>query len=75
MGTPEMLAEMVQEVNGNEVSMEEQLSNHVYKYDAKTKDLTLADTTIEEIKKAAESLVREVTSEANKEPVRARHHR
>ena len=75
MGTPEMLAEMVQEVNGNEVSMEEQLSDHVYKYDAKTKDLTLADTTIEEIKKAAESLVKEVTSEASQETARARHHR
>ena len=51
MGTPEMLANMVQEVNGNEVSPEEQLSDHVYKYDAKSKDITLADTTIEELKK------------------------
>lgn len=49
MGDPEMLAEMVQEVNGSQVSPEEQLSDHVYHYDANTKDITLADTTVEEL--------------------------
>ncbi len=54
MGTPEMLAEMVKEVNGSEVSLEEQLSDHVYKFNAKTRELTLADTSVEEIKKSTE---------------------
>lgn len=49
MGSPEMLAEMVQEVNGTQVSIEEQLSDHVYLYDAKAKSITLADTSVEEL--------------------------
>ena len=57
MGTPEMLAQMVQEVNGSEVSLEEQLSDHVYKFDAKTRKLALADTSVEELKKSTEQNV------------------
>ena len=53
MGTPENLAEMVKEVNGTQVALEEQLSDHVYKYDAASKQITLADTTVEELKIAA----------------------
>ena len=49
MGTPESLAEMVQEVNGTQVAIDEQLSDHVYFYDAKSKDITLADTTVEDL--------------------------
>lgn len=45
MGSPEMLAQMVQEINAMEVDMAEQLSDHVYHYDAKAKTLSLADTT------------------------------
>ena len=57
MGTPEMLAQMVQEVNGTQVSLEEQLSDHVYKFDAKTRELALADTTVEELKKSTEQSI------------------
>ena len=42
MGTPEFFAEMVKEVNGTQVSEEEQLSDNVYYYSAATKDWTLA---------------------------------
>jgi len=49
MGSPEMLANMVCEVNETQVSQEEQLSDHVYHYDAKSKEITLADTTVEEL--------------------------
>ena len=53
MGTPEELSSMVREVNGSQVSPEEQLSDHVYKFEAATKKLSLADTSVEELKKAA----------------------
>jgi hypothetical protein len=53
LGTPEELSQMVREVNGSQVAPEEQLSDHVYKFDAETKKLSLADTTMEELKKAA----------------------
>ena len=53
MGTPESLSEMVREVNGTQVSAEEQLSDHVYRFDAASKKLSLADTTVEELQKAA----------------------
>ena len=69
MGTPEMLAEMVQEVNGTQVSLEEQLSDHVYKFDAKTRELALADTTVEELKKSTEQ---SIDAQAVTKP---RHHR
>lgn len=44
MGDAESLAEMVHEVNAGQVAIEEQLSDHVYRYDAKAQTLTLADT-------------------------------
>ena len=50
MGTPETLSEMVREVNGTQVATEEQLSDHVYYFDAIKKTLSLADTTMEELK-------------------------
>ena len=37
------LAQMVKEVNATQVSPEEQLSDHVYRYDAKAKTLSLSD--------------------------------
>ena len=49
MGTPESLAEMVQEVNGSQVDAEEQLSDHVYRFDAKAKTISLADTSVEKL--------------------------
>lgn len=42
LGTPETLSEIVREVNGTQVSEEEQLSDNVYYYSAATKDWTLA---------------------------------
>ncbi len=76
MGDPEMLSNMVREVNGSEVSMEEKLSDHVYRFDAANRTLSLADTSIEEIK----AMVSEETPsyEATKnetEGARPRHHR
>lgn len=75
MGTPEALSEMVREVNGSEVSQEEQLSDHVYRFDAASKTLKLADTTIEEIKKAAGAEMDQVATEAQTEGARPRHSR
>lgn len=43
MGTPELLSEIVKKVNGSEVSVEEQLSDHVYRFDAASKKLSLAN--------------------------------
>lgn len=45
MGTPESLAEMVSEVNMNEVSLDERLSNQVYHYDKDLRRLSLATDT------------------------------
>ena len=42
MGDPKELAEMVQEVNANVVSLEERLSNQVYHYDKDLRKLTMA---------------------------------
>lgn len=42
MGDPEMLAEMVYEVNSNCVALEDRLSNQVYHYDRAAKTLTPA---------------------------------
>lgn len=52
MGDPSQLAEMVKEVNAGEVAADEQLSDHVYKYDAKSHTLSLADTSMENLQKA-----------------------
>ena len=53
LGTPQDLSAMVREVNGTEVSPEEQLSDHVYRFDAKSRQISLADTTLEELKMEA----------------------
>lgn len=45
MGSPEELAQMVVEVNMQEVSLEERLSNQVYHYDKDLRKLTLATDT------------------------------
>ena len=42
VGTPEKMAEMVNEVNMSTVKLEERLSNQVYHYDRKTHKLTVA---------------------------------
>ena len=48
----ESLHEMVMEVNSGHVAPEERLSDHVYSYDSATRVLSLADTTLEELKVA-----------------------
>ena len=45
LGSPEMLAQMVVEVNMQEVSLDERLSNQVYHYDKDLRKLTLATDT------------------------------
>lgn len=76
MGTPESLAEMVQEVNGSEVSREEQLSDHVYRFDAKSKTISLADTTMEQIEaKVSENSQSYEATQSQTEGARPRHHR
>lgn len=42
LGTPDKVADMVYEVNQDAVREEERLSNQVYKYDAKTKEISIA---------------------------------
>ena len=74
MGTPEALAGMVREVNGGQVAPEEQLSDHVYKFDAKAKIISLADTTMEQLK-VSESNVNYEATQAAGEVNRPRHHR
>ena len=74
MGTPEALAGMVREVNGGQVAPEEQLSDHVYKFDAKAKIFSLADTTMEQLKVSENNVNYEATQAAG-EVNRPRHHR
>lgn len=74
MGTPEALAGMVREVNGGQVAPEEQLSDHVYKFDAKEKIISLADTTMEQLKVSENNVNYEATQAAG-EVNRPRHHR
>lgn len=74
MGTPEALAGMVREVNGGQVAPEEQLSDHVYKFDAKAKIISLADTTMEQLK-VSESNVNYEATQAAGEVNRPRHRR
>ena len=74
MGTPEALAGMVREVNGGQVAPEEQLSDHVYKFDAKAKIISLADTTMEQLKVSENNVNYEATQVAG-EVNRLRHHR
>lgn len=64
-GTVDMLASMVQEVNQEGVDVEERLSDHVYRYDAKTNTLSLADTTMEKLNEQLVSESVEYHSEEN----------
>ena len=76
MGTPESLAEMVQEVNGSQVDAEEQLSDHVYRFDAKAKTISLADTTIEQLEaKVSENAENYEATQSLSEAARPHRHR
>lgn len=76
MGTPETLAEMVQEVNASQVSEEERLSDHVYRFDAKSRVLSLADTTMDQIlEKVSENTANYEVKQGQTEGARNRHHR
>lgn len=55
MGTPESLAEMVREVNGGEVAAEEQLSDHVYRYDAVARSISLAKVVYDDANKTMDN--------------------
>ena len=75
LNTPEALAEMVSEINAGQVAADERLSDHVYHFDAETKKLALADTTVEALGLvAAESCTYDVT-QTNTEGNRPRHSR
>ncbi|MCR5338676.1 MAG: DUF5688 family protein [Lachnospiraceae bacterium] len=71
----ETLAQMVREVNATMVSEQEQLSDHVYRYDAKTRALTIADVPAMELQidSAAEEQPEGETK--NAETARPRRHR
>ena len=71
----QILAEMVREVNATQVSPQEQLSDHVYRYDAKAKTITLADVSVKDLNLsfAAENAGERETAKA--EAGRSRHHR
>ena len=74
--TVEELAEMVESVNACEVAEAEQLSDHVYYYDAKNRTLSLADTSVEELGlKAAEDSQEYNKTEVNEEVAHPRKHR
>ena len=74
--TVEELAEMVESVNACEVAEAEQLSDHVYYYDAKNRTLSLADTSVEELGlKAAEDSQGYNKTEVNEEVAHPRKHR
>jgi hypothetical protein len=72
-GTPDELARMVKEVNSTQVSAEDQLSDHVYKFSADTKTLSIADVSGEEldISKVCEEREDYAETEASRPP----HHR
>lgn len=75
MGDPQMLAEMVQEVNEGQVSLEEQLSDHVYSYNASTQELSLADTTMEQLELSRVSENNQSYEAPSQEANRPKHHR
>lgn len=74
MGSVESFAEMVKEVNSTQVAYDEQLSDHVYRFDAKEKKLSLADTTLDQIK-ALSDLEDNNENKSQTEGTRRRHHR
>ena len=72
----EGLAEMVNEVNADCVRNEEVLSNHVYRFNAQERTLTLADTSVEELGlMAAEGGQAYGTKQESVEVTRPRRHR
>ena len=73
--TPDVLAQMVKEVNATQVSPEEQLSDHVYMYDFRTKSLSIADTYAERREASMVSENKQSYEAANTEVSRPRHHR
>lgn len=76
LNTPDALAEMVSEINEGQVAKEEQLSDHVYYFNAQEKTLTLADTSTMELGlSAAENREFYETAQTNTEGSRPRHHR
>jgi len=76
MGGADELAQMVADINAGQVAEEEQLSDHVYLFDAEAKTLTLADTSTQELGlTAAESREFYETAQTNEEGSRPRHHR
>ncbi len=75
MGTAEDMAAMVREVNATQVSLEERLSDHVYRYDAKEKTLSLADVKSEDLNLSMVSENKQNYETAKTEASRPRHHR
>ncbi|MCR5338863.1 MAG: DUF5688 family protein [Lachnospiraceae bacterium] len=74
----EMLAQMVREVNATQVSEQEQLSDHVYKYDAKAKTFSLADVAGKDLKVSEDKAKYETKNEtrnAEAASARPRRHR
>ncbi len=69
------LAEMVREVNATQVSPQEQLSDHVYKYDARAKTLSLADVSAKELNLSMVCEKEPVYETQGAEPARSRRHR
>ena len=69
------LAQMVREVNATQVSPQEQLSDHVYRYDAKAKTFSLADVAAKDLKMSMVSEEKAAYETANAEPSRPRRHR
>ncbi|MCR5337555.1 MAG: DUF5688 family protein [Lachnospiraceae bacterium] len=71
----ESLAQMVREVNATQVSEQEQLSDHVYRYDARARSLTLADVSAKDLKIGGASEEQPEGETKNAEAARPRRHR
>ncbi len=69
------LAQMVREVNATQVSPQEQLSDHVYRYDAKARTLSLADVSARDLNKTMVSEEKPKYETANAEAAKPRRHR
>lgn len=74
-GDADQLEQMVREVNATTVLKEEQLSDHVYRYDAKTKTLSIADIADRSLDESKVSENAQSYETNNEEAVRPRHHR
>ena len=69
------LAQMVREVNATQVSPQEQLSDHVYRYDAKAKTLSLADVSARDLDMSMVSEEKTKYETVNAEAPKPRRHR